>query len=433
MDSSSSSDDEAMAACLAAAAAIHAIQDDANPRRGSQPGRARNKELGVVAASVKLDRDYFCRLHSGTPIFSEQQFQRTYRMPRELYEEVRSAVIEGDPFFLPHIDAAGKEGGSTDLKFFAALQMLSDGRTAASLTQQTRMSERQVMKCMKLFVNAVVERLGEEWLRLPTVEEIMAIEGRYRKLGFPGCLGAIDCAGWDWDLCPVAWQGLYKGKDKKPSMRMEVYCDDSLRIWSLNFGIPGSKNDRTIMDQSPFLKAVRQDRWPTMKPSLCIAGYLLKRFYFLVDGIYPRYPFFALPLTDPKSAKQRRYSQRHNSARKAVERVFGVLFKRFRILYDPCRLWNVSEISTVLKACVVLHNMIGDKRQYTGTMRFLVEDEELDQCRPLVLESRIRPECTYEQSELWRKYLADVESEEGYADLEKALIDNIWNVAGEEE
>jgi Plant transposon protein len=56
--------------------------------------------------------------------------------------------------------------------------------------------------------------------------EAQEIERQYRSLGFPGCLGCLDCASWQWDMCPIGWQGICKGKDFKPTLRMEVVCDD---------------------------------------------------------------------------------------------------------------------------------------------------------------------------------------------------------------
>ena len=78
-------------------------------------------------------------------------------------------------------------------------------------------------------------------------------------------------------------------------------------------------------------------------PSLWVSGYNLRRFYMLVDGIYPRITIFAVPLVDPRTAKENCFSNRQNSARKALERVFGVLFRQFRILYEPCRLWHLED------------------------------------------------------------------------------------------
>lgn len=63
--------------------------------------------------------------------------------------------------------------------------MLTDGSTARSLVPQTRTSERQVLKCMKKFVSCITKELEDEWLPSTSDEELVGIEGRYRKLGFP--------------------------------------------------------------------------------------------------------------------------------------------------------------------------------------------------------------------------------------------------------
>jgi Plant transposon protein len=55
---------------------------------------------------------------------------------------------------------------------------------------------------------------------------------------------------------------MYKGKDSKPAVRMEIICDDFLRIWWLNFGSPGAKNDINIYEQSDFFSKLRIGAWP---------------------------------------------------------------------------------------------------------------------------------------------------------------------------
>jgi Plant transposon protein len=108
---------------------------------------------------------------------------------------------------------------------------------------------------LKQFSRAVVEAFKDDWLRSPNAEEISRIEGEYAALGFPGCIGCVYCASWEWDKCPVAWQGQYRGKDKKSCCRMEVVCDDYLFIWHVMFGTAGSKNDINILNTSPFFNA----------------------------------------------------------------------------------------------------------------------------------------------------------------------------------
>lgn len=52
------------------------------------------------------------------------------------------------------------------------------------------------------------------------------------------------------------------------------------------------------------------------------------------------------------------YARKHEAVRKDIERLFGVLQKRFHILFHPCRQWSKEMMAIVVAACLVLHNMI---------------------------------------------------------------------------
>lgn len=431
---SSSSDTEVAIAVLTATTAVATAVGDGREAHtyGSRPNRAGNRDLGRDAAATRLDRDFFNRTTSHAPLFSEAEFERSYRMPRVVYELIRTKLLEHDAFFRQERDATGRLGASTDVKLAAAIRMLAEGCSAFSLVQSLRISEPLVMKCLKRFSKAMVECFEGEWLRRPNTEELKKIEERYSALGFPGCIGCVDCAGWAWDACPIAWQGLFKGKDNKPTCRMEVVCDDNLRIWHLSFGIPGSRNDKSIFDHSSFFNDLRSDRWPAVRPELCISGYYLRKFYLLADGIYPRYLFLALPHPNPTTRKEKLYSAHHASARKAVERVFGVLFKQFRILYLPSRLWHVETMESVAKTCCILHNMVASNRGYVGTMQFRDDDANAEsQARPLCTEEVEVVSCQYEQAALWRQYIDGTDDAQQHNLFTSALIEHVWNKAGD--
>ncbi len=432
--SSSDSDSEIIyqmciqASCATAITATKSI----STKKGSKPGKLPNRNFGRTEGASRLDRDYFCRENPQPPLFTENEFERRYRVPREIYEKIRTNLLDHNEFFIQKNDAVGELGASTDLKLMAAFRMLCDGTSAYSLVESTRMGEDLNMKCLKEFTKSIVEMYEEEWLRRPSKNEIVDIEKRYSILGFPGCIGAVDCASWEWDNCPIGWQGNYKGKGKKPVCRMEVICDDSLRVWHLAFGAPGSRNDLTIMDQDPFFNDVRNGVWPPYQPNLCISGFNLDMFYYLADGIYPRYKIFALPLMDPRTKKERYYSSRHSSARKAVERLFGVLFRQFFILYRPSRIQSIYEMEIIVKACCIIHNMISAHRGYRGTMKFREElDEQERQTRPISMRRILRPQSTYDQALLWRNLLDNMEDPSHHKCFTLALIQNIWNTSGD--
>ena len=56
---------------------------------------------------------------------------------------------------------------------------------------------------------------------------------------------------------------------------------------------------------------------------------------------------------------------RCESVRKIIERVFGMLKKRFRILRLPMLVKDTSEVEDMVKVCCVLHNMCLQVYVYT--------------------------------------------------------------------
>lgn len=94
----------------------------------------------------------------------------------------------------------------------------------------------------------------ETWLRRPNQDKVLNIAKDHENLGFPEYIGAVKCAPWEWANCPISREGKYTRKEEKPVCRMEIACDGFLRIWNLMFGVPGSKNDKKIVNMSSFFK-----------------------------------------------------------------------------------------------------------------------------------------------------------------------------------
>ena len=281
----------------------------------------------------------------------------------EIYERIRAVLPEVDPWFAQKADAIGKRGASTDQKLIAALRMLANRNSAKIEIPLMRLAESTLLENLKRFSASIVKGFGKEYLRLPTADELTKIEKEYAAMGFPGAIGCVDCASWIWDACPVAWQGRHKGKERKTLNRMEVVCDGYLRIWHVNFGAPGAKNDIQIMNASPLFNSLRTGKWPSTRPEIEVGGFKLKWYYFLADSIYPRFRFFVFTILRPRSKKETIFAKQQEGARKAVERVLGVLFKRWQILYRPSRLWRKSDMNSIVLACVAIHNMVEEERR----------------------------------------------------------------------
>ena len=81
----------------------------------------------------------------------------------------------------------------------------------------------------------------------------------------------------------------------------------------------------------------------------------------MTDISFP--PFFRFFVHRPATPEEL-WNLRHAYTRNVVERVFGVLGKRFRILGDPLP-YSVPDQHSIIHACFVLHNIILTHRRGT--------------------------------------------------------------------
>ena len=63
-------------------------------------------------------------------------------------------------------------------------------------------------------------------------------------------------------------------------------------------------------------------------------------------------------IPNPVGEKRKRFAQEQESARKDVERAFGVLQSRRGIVRYPANTWSMQKLWEGMTACVIMHNMI---------------------------------------------------------------------------
>ena len=149
---------------------------------------------------------------------------------------------------------------------------------------------------------------------------------------------------------------MYRGHKGKPTLILEAVATEDLRIWHAYFGLPGSHNDINVLHRSNVFDDLANGRAPSVEFHVNDNIYSLG--YYLADGIYPEWATLVKSIPMPISNKQKVFSERQESCRKDVERAFGVLQAKWKILHRPARLWNQKVLNSIMHACVILHNMV---------------------------------------------------------------------------
>jgi hypothetical protein len=286
----------------------------------------------------------------------EEIFRKIFRMSRSLFRSILQNLCQNYAEFRQSADAAGLVGFSSEQKLCAVLEYLVSGRSGDNLDPQYRMAKQTLFKYVDIFCEAIIALYSAEWLRAPNDEELAQLLTENGRRGFPGLIGSLDCMHWEWKNCPIAWAGQFKGRKDHPSVILEAVADYHLRIWHCFFGMAGSHNDLNVLNHSHLL----YDRINGTTPSVnfVVNGKSYDSTYFLTDGIYPNWSTFIKPFPMPSNEKEKFFTKMQMAVRKDVERTFGVLQARFKIVQYPALTWSRTVLSKVMQTCCILHNMI---------------------------------------------------------------------------
>nr|GEX39288.1 hypothetical protein [Tanacetum cinerariifolium] len=109
----------------------------------------------------------------------------------------------------------------------------------------------------------------------------------------------------------------------------------------------GANNDINVLDDSPLFDDLLDDLAHSVL--YVVNGVEYRNGYYLADGIYPECASFVKSFTVATDPKHTYFKQRQESARKDVERTFGVFQGRWGLIQQPARAYEVSTLRRIIK------------------------------------------------------------------------------------
>ena len=344
-------------------------------------------------------------------------------MSRNLFNRIAETILQHDydGYFTQTRSACGLLGLHPLQKMTAAMRMLTYGIAADGADDYIRSAEATNLEACKKFVIKICEVFGDQYLRSPNEEDTTRLLAIGEERGFPGMLGSIDCMHWVWKNCPKKWHGMFKGHVKKPTMILEAVDSHDLWIWHALFGVPGCNNDLNVLQRSHVFAKLAEGEAPEV--NYTINGHQYTMGYYLADGIYPEWATFVKTIPSPQTRKKKHFAQRQEAARKDVERAFGVLQSRFAIVRGPAKGWKRKEIGDVMKACVIMHNMIVEEERHTGWENYTYER----------MGERVKVSCTHaEQLSAFIQMHQQIRNKDDHSQLQDDLVEHLWQKFGHE-
>jgi Plant transposon protein len=301
-------------------------------------------------------------------IFSDRQFEETFRLTRGIVERlIQACGNHASAFFCINSNCAGKPPIAIEVKVLGVLKCIAYGSSGRAFMDYHQMATNTFTECLKAFFRAVKAdtELQGQYMRSPSPTDIKRITDQHLHAhGVPGMLGSLDCLHVYWKNCPVGWQGQFKnGRNKYSSVVTEALVDHNLWFWHVSVGHAGTQSDTNVWDVSPLLEALLSDEWTdSCDFEFRLDGQVFNKLWILVDGIYPGIARFVKTISFPVGATAKLFAEWQEATRKDVERAFGVLTRKFQILAKPIEYWDLEDIKRIIAGCILMHNMMVEVR-----------------------------------------------------------------------
>jgi Plant transposon protein len=133
-------------------------------------------------------------------------------------------------------------------------------------------------------------------------------------------------------------------------------------LWHASYGYAGTMNDISIFNISPLFRKMMDGSFAALEAESGVVPFqvgdkIVNQMYCLVDGIYPSMTRFVRAYSEPVTESEKRFTAWQESARKDIERAFGVLKGRWQCLDRPQFFINLNRIADRVCCCLILHNM----------------------------------------------------------------------------
>ncbi|KAM3849470.1 putative nuclease HARBI1 [Diretmus argenteus] len=194
-------------------------------------------------------------------------------------------------------------------------------------------------------VSDALAHLLDQFVTFPNDGQIAKVKQIFFLLGdMPNTIGVIDCA-HVYIQAPHQREWEYVNRKGRHSINVQLMGNADLIITNCVVKWPGSVHDARILRESHIFRNFQEN-----PPDGIILG----------DSAYPLLPWLMTPFAMATNDAEGRFNCSHGTTRNTIERLNGVLKRRFACLnylrVEPQRACNI------ILACIVLHN-IAEKRK----------------------------------------------------------------------
>ncbi|KAG7336608.1 plant transposon protein [Nitzschia inconspicua] len=330
--------------------------------------RSTRRKFRHAEALHCIKRDYLGSTRGGdliSPLLGAE-FQMIFKISRSRFQVLMEDIkASGCRFYQPKTNLHADDQCSLEAKLLLPIKTLACGVPCHTFIDYFQMSRQYARECCLQFDIVMKQLYAKEYLRFPTADDLQSIIKLHKNVHkVDGLFGCIDCTHIPWKNCPKAWaDSRTDTTSSSPSILLEAIVDHNMFFWDMSFGYTGNEGPLSVLTDSSVLQKMADGTFHDLEQQANVLPFTIKdqqftKGFMLADNMYPKCSRFAMPVDDPTTDKELKYTEWQQSSKKDVDRAFGVLKRNWQFLDNPILLFNLSDISLRITCCIILHNML---------------------------------------------------------------------------
>ncbi len=234
---------------------------------------------------------------------------------------------------------------SVEARVAMSLARLGTGDGLRMVGEVYGVAECTISGIVREFCKMVRLHLQKIFIQIPNENRLRVLANEFEKLhNIPYIIGAIDGSHIP-VLAPVIGGEDYYCRKSFHSALLQGIVDTNCIFWDYEFGWAGSLHDWTVFQQTKVGRACMEGKFQPYK--------------LIGDAAYPVRPWMYCPFkgtSDGLEPYKAHWNFIQSSTRMCVERAFGILKGRWRIIQKRADV-PLRSMADIVSTCIVLHNL----------------------------------------------------------------------------
>jgi hypothetical protein len=286
------------------------------------------------------------------PDMTERQFKDNFRLQRSTF----SALIYHIGPYIQKKDTILRPSIPVQKRIAVALYALGSTSELRTIGNLFGIGKNTAGLLLHEFCCTLVDILFHRFIKFPNTDQEIkdTIDDFQTKYGYPMCLGALDGSHISIKP-PLGFEIDYFNYKKHHSVILLAVVNASLQFIYVNVGAPGRSNDSSVFGSSKLAEVIQHQIYSN---HFMMINNVKIQSHLIADSAFALSKTLMKPFPERLNMPRRNtlFNYRLSRCRCTVERAFGSLKNRFRLLHKKME-FKLDNLTTIIKAATILHNL----------------------------------------------------------------------------